>query len=85
MDSVAKALAELQGAIYTGCDLGTTEEDMTYLSSLTPYVLASIENPVGACVGRCDELADAMSSPRWSLQGVATPFSRYSHSGWHQC
>jgi len=48
MDSVAKALAELQGAIYTGCDLGTTEEDMTYLSSLTPYVLASIENPVDA-------------------------------------
>ena len=50
MEDVARALDDLDGTIYTGCDLNTTEDDMTYLSSMSPYVLASIGSETDANV-----------------------------------
>ncbi|CAG9460430.1 unnamed protein product [Pedinophyceae sp. YPF-701] len=43
MQYVADALNDLDGKVYTGCDLNTSEQDMEYLTSLSPYVLASID------------------------------------------
>lgn len=44
MQSVSRALLELKGAVYTGCDVNTSLADMEYLMSLCPYVLSSIDS-----------------------------------------
>lgn len=46
MRSVAVALKELAGAVYTGCDVNTSIADMEYLTSMCPYVLSSIDSPI---------------------------------------
>lgn len=46
MKDAAIALESLQGSIYTGCDMNTTDEDMEVLSSISPYVLAGIGSRV---------------------------------------
>lgn len=48
MDSAASLLADLDGAMYTGCDMNTTTNDMDYLAQRCPYVLAAIGN-LDAC------------------------------------
>ena len=45
LDAVANMLDEQNGAMYTGCDMNTTTDDMAYLDSQSPYVLAAIANP----------------------------------------
>ena len=42
MDAIATALETLEGSVYTGCDLNTSEADMYYLTQKSPYVLAGI-------------------------------------------
>ena len=42
---VASLLKEMDGAMYTGCDMNTTTADMDYLDGQCPYVLAAIANP----------------------------------------
>lgn len=44
MDVVAQGLNDLEGAIYTGCDLNTNDDDMEYLSSQSSYVLAGLNS-----------------------------------------
>jgi leucine dehydrogenase len=48
LQSVAVALNELGGSVYTGCDMNTTEADMEYLRTATPYVLAALESSIDA-------------------------------------
>lgn len=45
LDESASMLHEMGGAMYTGCDMNTTTEDMDYLADQCPYVLAAIGNP----------------------------------------
>lgn len=42
LSAVAAALHELDGAVYTGCDLNTSLADMEALFDMCPYVLASL-------------------------------------------
>jgi glutamate dehydrogenase/leucine dehydrogenase len=42
MAEVATALDGMAGAVYTGCDMNTTHQDMEYLDKLSPYVLAGL-------------------------------------------
>lgn len=46
LDTVARALQELRGEVFTGCDMGTDHEDMKYLGAATPYVLSCLELPL---------------------------------------
>ena len=48
MREVACVLHELNGSIFTGCDLNVDMRDMEALSSLCPYVLASVGCPTSA-------------------------------------
>lgn len=43
---VGSMLNELNGLMYTGCDLNTTLEDMEYLRKNCPYILASLDSQV---------------------------------------
>ena len=43
---VGSMLNELNGLMYTGCDLNTTLEDMEYLRNHCPYILASLDSQV---------------------------------------
>lgn len=45
LDTAASMLTDLDGAMYTGCDMNTTTQDMDYLSERCPYVLAAVGNP----------------------------------------
>mmetsp|Transcript_40925 Transcript_40925/g.123954 ORF Transcript_40925/g.123954 Transcript_40925/m.123954 type:complete len:897 (+) Transcript_40925:31-2721(+) len=45
MDAAACMLTELDGAMFTGCDMNTTTEDMDYLAERCPFVLAAVGNP----------------------------------------
>jgi leucine dehydrogenase len=40
--AIAAFLNELEGRVYTGCDLNTDSGDMAYLAGMTPYVLSSL-------------------------------------------
>jgi leucine dehydrogenase len=42
--SAATILNQYDGAIFTGCDLNTTNEDLEFLATQTPYVLNSLTN-----------------------------------------
>jgi len=44
LDKLNDVLVSLDGAMYTGCDLNSTLEDMEYLSRKSPYILAAIGN-----------------------------------------
>ena len=44
MNVAASLLEELDGAMYTGCDMNVTTKDMDYLSEKCPYVLAAVGN-----------------------------------------
>jgi leucine dehydrogenase len=44
LDAAADLLHELNGTMYTGCDLNTTSKDMNNLAQKSPYVLAAIGN-----------------------------------------
>ena len=44
MDVVAQGLNDLQGSVFTGCDLNTDADDMEYLSDRCPYVLAGLNS-----------------------------------------
>ena len=44
LDEVGDMLAEQGGAMYTGCDMNTTVDDMAYLAERSPFVLAAIGN-----------------------------------------
>ncbi|KAG5180499.1 S-adenosyl-L-methionine-dependent methyltransferase [Tribonema minus] len=46
MDEVAAVLNSMRGAVYTGCDMGTTHADMERLSAASPYVLAGIGSDI---------------------------------------
>lgn len=46
MDAIAHVLHELEGSVYTGCDLNTYEEDMRYLAERCPYILAGIGSAI---------------------------------------
>jgi hypothetical protein len=48
MSEVAEVLHELEGAVFTGCDVNTSQEDMELLTDLCPYVLASVGCPTDA-------------------------------------
>ena len=43
---VGSMLNELNGLMYTGCDLNTTLEDMKYLRNHCPYILASLDSQI---------------------------------------
>ncbi|AOX03623.1 hypothetical protein BJP34_33085 [Moorena producens PAL-8-15-08-1] len=43
---VGSLLNELNGLMYTGCDLNTSLEDMQYLRNYCPYILASLDSKV---------------------------------------
>ena len=43
---VGSMLNELDGLMYTGCDLNTSLEDMKYLRNSCPYVLAALDSQV---------------------------------------
>merc|ERR1719502_140107 len=45
MSETSRLLKELEGTMFTGCDMNTTLEDMSYLSEQCDYVLAAIGNP----------------------------------------
>lgn len=45
MDATSKLLKDLDGVMYTGCDMNTTLDDMSYLADKCDYVLAAIQNP----------------------------------------
>ena len=53
MDVVAQGLNDLQGSVFTGCDLNTDEDDMEYLSDRCPYVLAGLNSPTDTNVAMC--------------------------------
>ncbi|MEM7674742.1 MAG: glutamate dehydrogenase [Myxococcota bacterium] len=42
IEHLAATLERYSGKLYTGCDLNTTEEDMTQLGRRSPYVLAGL-------------------------------------------
>lgn len=42
--SVRQVLHSLDGAMFTGCDLNSTLDDMAYLADKSPYILAAIGN-----------------------------------------
>lgn len=44
MSQVGQVLNDLDGTVYTGCDMNSTLSDMDLLFSKTPYVLAGIPN-----------------------------------------
>ena len=44
LDKLNDVLVSLDGAMYTGCDLNSTLDDMEYLSRKSPYILAAIGN-----------------------------------------
>jgi leucine dehydrogenase len=44
LDELNDMLVSLNGAMYTGCDMNSTLEDMEYLSQKSPYILAAIGN-----------------------------------------
>jgi len=44
LDDLNDVLVSLNGKMYTGCDLNSTLDDMAYLSSRSPYILAAIGN-----------------------------------------
>jgi len=46
LSCVGAMLNELNGLMYTGCDLNTTLEDMEYLRNHCPYILASLDSQV---------------------------------------
>jgi len=46
MEDAADALEELNGTVWTGCDINTTAADMDKLVEQTPYVLAGIGSQV---------------------------------------
>ena len=80
MQDVAVALESLQGAIYTGCDLNTTDTDMERLSSMSPYVLAGIGSQVdtnyataasviGAILGALESMDMSVSTCKFVVQG----------------
>ncbi len=43
---VGSVLNELNGLMYTGCDLNTSLEDMKYLNNSSPYILAALGSKV---------------------------------------
>ena len=43
---VGSLLNELNGLMYTGCDLNTSLEDMQYLRNYCPYILAALDSQV---------------------------------------
>ncbi|NEP90828.1 MAG: glutamate dehydrogenase [Okeania sp. SIO2C2] len=43
---IGSMLNELNGLMYTGCDLNTSLEDMEYLRNHCPYILASLDSQV---------------------------------------
>ena len=45
IETAAAMLTELDGAMYTGCDMNTTTDDMDTLAAKCPYVLAAVGNP----------------------------------------
>ena len=45
LDAIHAVLVALRGALYTGCDLNSTLDDMHRLASRSPYILAAIGNP----------------------------------------
>jgi len=46
LNAVADILNRFQGKIYTGCDININNQDMTYLTTLTPYVLSGLESQI---------------------------------------
>lgn len=46
LSCIGSMLNELNGLMYTGCDLNTTLEDMEYLRNSCPYILASLDSQV---------------------------------------
>jgi len=44
LDALDKVLHSLDGAMFTGCDLNSTLDDMAYLADKSPYILAAIGN-----------------------------------------
>ena len=42
--NASQLLEELDGKMYTGCDLNTTTSDMEEMAQQSPYVLAAIGN-----------------------------------------
>ena len=44
LDALNEMLHDLDGSMYTGCDMNSTLEDMEYLASKSPYILAAIGN-----------------------------------------
>lgn len=71
MDATADALHQLNGTIYTGQDLNTSEEDMAYLSSLAPYVLAGLESSVDTNVATGYGVFGALQGLTDGIGGVA--------------
>ena len=45
MEETSRLLKSLKGTMFTGCDMNTTLDDMSYLSEQCDYVLAAIGNP----------------------------------------
>lgn len=46
LNFVGSMLQELNGLMYTGCDLNTSLEDMEYLRNHCPYILAALDSRV---------------------------------------
>lgn len=46
LEAVADVLNHLNGSVYTGCDMNTTLDDMEYLHSHSPYILAALGSTI---------------------------------------
>lgn len=64
MRDTAIALEKLEGSVYTGCDIGSTDNDMSKLVEQTDFVLAGIGSSVDTNVATATSVIGA-------LQGIA--------------
>lgn len=80
MKDAAVALESLQGSIYTGCDMNTTDDDMETLSLLSPFVLAGIgsrvdtnhataSSVIGSILGALESQGKRIQDCRFLVQG----------------
>lgn len=80
MKDAAVALESLQGSIYTGCDMNTTDDDMETLSLLSPFVLAGIgsrvdtnhataSSVIGSILGALESGGKRIEDCRFLVQG----------------
>ena len=71
MKDAAKALHSLEGTMYTGCDLNTSDEDMDYLTEATDnkYVLAGRDSNVDTNIATASSVIGSILGTVESMEG----------------